>query len=71
MEDNGKLFIGLLAGLGLGTVLGILIAPDKGTETYKKVEKAVRDAADDLMALGEEATEEAEEVKKKATKSGS
>lgn len=72
MDDNGKLFIGLLAGLGLGTILGILIAPDKGTETYKKVEKAVKDAADDLMALGEEANEEAqqeaEKAKKKATK---
>lgn len=67
MDDNGKLFIGLLAGLGLGTILGVLIAPDKGSETYKKIEKAVKDAADDLMHLGEEAAEEAENKTKKAT----
>lgn len=71
MEDNGKLFIGLLAGLGLGTILGILIAPEKGSETYKKIEKAVRDAADDLMHLGEETAQEAQEAKKKATSSTS
>ena len=72
MDDNGKLFIGLLAGLGLGTVLGILIAPEKGSETYKKIEKAVKDAADDLMHLGEEAADEAQEAKNKTTtKSGS
>ena len=60
MNDNGKLFVGLLAGLGLGTILGILIAPEKGSETYKKIEKAVKDAANELMEMTDETAREAE-----------
>lgn len=60
MNDNGKLFVGLLAGLGLGTILGILIAPEKGSDTYRKIEKAVKDAANDLLDMGDETAREAE-----------
>lgn len=61
MNDNGNLFVGLLAGLGLGTILGILIAPEKGSETYRKVEQAVKDAANDLLDMGEETARAAEQ----------
>ena len=54
MNDNGKFLMGLAAGLGLGTVLGLLIAPEKGSETYRKVEGAIRDAANDLIEYGAE-----------------
>ena len=67
MNDNGKLFVGLLAGLGLGTILGILIAPEKGTETYRKIEKAVKDAANDLLDMGDEAAQAAEKKVSKTT----
>lgn len=33
----------LLAGAAVGTVLGILLAPDKGEETRKKVKKTTED----------------------------
>lgn len=70
MNDNGRLFLGLLAGLGLGTILGILIAPDKGSKTYKKLEKAVKDAANDIVELSESALKDAEEqANKSAAKS--
>ena len=67
MNDNGRLFMGLLAGLGLGTILGILIAPEKGSETYKKLEKAVKDAASDLMEMGEQTAREAQKKTNKTT----
>lgn len=55
MNDNAKFLAGLLTGLGVGTILGLLIAPDKGSETYKKIEGAVKDAANDLMEFSNEA----------------
>jgi gas vesicle protein len=35
--DNSKLLVGFLAGAAVGGLLGILLAPDKGTETRKKL----------------------------------
>lgn len=55
MNDNGKFLLGLAAGIGVGTILGLLIAPDKGTETYKKIEGAIKNAANDLMEYSTEA----------------
>jgi gas vesicle protein len=34
---QGKIIIGVLAGLAAGTLIGILFAPDKGNETRKKI----------------------------------
>ena len=33
----GKVFLGVLAGVAAGAVLGILFAPDKGSKTRKKI----------------------------------
>lgn len=55
MTNNGKFLAGLATGLGVGAILGMLIAPDKGSETYRKIEGAVRDAANDLMEFSNEA----------------
>lgn len=65
MDDNGKFFLGLLAGLGIGTVLGILIAPDKGSETYRKIEGAVKDAAEDIIDYGTRTASSAKEAAQK------
>ena len=43
-----KLIGGLLAGAAVGAVLGILFAPDKGTETRKKMAKKAEDMGDEL-----------------------
>jgi gas vesicle protein len=34
-----KLLLGVLAGVAAGALVGILFAPDKGTETRKKISK--------------------------------
>ncbi len=34
---EGKIVLGVLAGLAAGAVLGILLAPDKGANTRKKI----------------------------------
>jgi len=35
--SNSKLLIGFLAGAAVGGLLGVLLAPDKGTETRRKI----------------------------------
>ncbi len=34
---SGRIILGIVAGLAVGTVIGILFAPDKGTATRKKL----------------------------------
>ena len=46
--STGKVLLGVLAGVATGAVLGILFAPDKGTETRRKISKKGEDYADGL-----------------------
>ena len=45
---KGKVALGILAGLATGTVLGILFAPEKGTDTRKKIANKSKDSLEDL-----------------------
>ena len=47
--DSGKVVLGALAGLATGAILGILFAPDKGTNTRKKIIDKGRGASDNLV----------------------
>jgi gas vesicle protein len=42
-SDSGKVFLGVLAGLAAGALLGVLFAPEKGSETRKKIIKKGED----------------------------
>lgn len=46
MENNNKILIAAGVGLAVGSILGILFAPDKGTETRNKIKESANKLAD-------------------------
>jgi len=46
--ETKKVIIGILGGIALGTIAGILFAPDKGSNTRKKIIKKSTKAQKDL-----------------------
>ena len=46
--DNGKVLLGILAGVAAGATLGILFAPDSGVNTRKKILRKGEDYANGL-----------------------
>ena len=70
-NNAGKLIGALFIGAAIGGALGILFAPDKGSETRKKISKKGSDLTDDMKAKVEELLAEfkndAETAKEKAS----
>lgn len=48
MNDNTKVAVALLAGLAAGAALGILFAPDKGSETRDKLSESLANLGDSI-----------------------
>lgn len=48
MNDNSKVVVALLAGLAAGAALGILFAPEKGTETRDKLSESLKQLGDSI-----------------------
>ena len=46
--SSGKVLLGVLAGVAAGALIGILFAPDKGTETRKKIVKKGESYVDEV-----------------------
>ncbi len=69
-NNSGKMIGALLIGAAIGGALGILFAPDKGSETRKKIAGKANDLTDGLKekfdALLEEAKKEFAAAKEKA-----
>ena len=68
-NNTGKMLGALLLGAAIGGALGILFAPDKGSETRRKISAKGEDLTDamtnSLNTLLEEAKEEVELIKNK------
>ena len=49
---NSKVIIGFLAGAAIGGALGILLAPDNGKETRRKIIEKGNDLGDSISEFG-------------------
>lgn len=46
---NGKVFWGIVAAAAAGTVIGMLIAPEEGTNTRRRIKRSANDWATDML----------------------
>lgn len=48
MGKTGSTLVAILAGAAVGAVAGVLLAPDQGDKTRKRISKGFRDGKDDI-----------------------
>ncbi|WDF68556.1 YtxH domain-containing protein [Sphingobacterium oryzagri] len=65
MNENGKIVTALLAGLAAGAVLGLLFAPDKGSETRDKLSDSLADLGEAIKERAEEQLDQLNDFKEK------
>ena len=65
MNENGKIVTALLAGLAAGAVLGLLFAPDKGSETRDKLNDSLADLGEAIKERAEEQLDQLNDFKEK------
>lgn len=65
MNDNSKVVVALLAGLAAGAALGILFAPDKGSDTRDKLNDSLADLGDAIRERAEEQFDQLNDFKEK------
>ena len=62
MNSTTKLLLGILGAAAAGVVIGLLIAPEKGTEMRERVKKTAGQWADNLTNMFHHGKETAEET---------
>jgi Gas vesicle protein len=65
MDSNAKVVAALLAGLAAGAALGILFAPEKGSETREKLNDSLKDLGDAIKERTAEQVEHLNDFKEK------
>ena len=67
MTTGTKVLLGILGAAAAGVVVGLLIAPDKGSETRKRISRTTSDWADQVSGLFKNGRTEYENLKDKAS----
>jgi gas vesicle protein len=62
MSNNSKVLIGFLVGAAVGGALGLLLAPDKGSETRRKIVETGSDIGDSIAEFGDSVKDKFNEV---------
>ena len=65
MKDSGKVVTALLAGLAAGAVLGLLFAPEKGSDTRDKLNDSLTDLGDAIKERAEQQIDQLNDLKEK------
>jgi gas vesicle protein len=60
--SNSKALVGFLVGAAVGGALGLLLAPDKGSETRKRIIETGNDLGDSIADFGGSVKEKINEV---------
>ena len=71
MTTKSKVVLGLVGAAAAGVIVGLLLAPDKGTEVRKKISQTAGDWANHLADLFANAKDEIANLKNKGTKAAS
>ena len=58
-ERNSGIVLGILAGAAIGSLLGVLFAPEKGVETRRKLRRKAEDLKDEALDHYEHLRDEA------------
>lgn len=69
MNDNSKVLVGLLAGLAAGAALGLLFAPEKGSETRDKLSQSLKDLGDSIKDMAADEINSLSSLKEKVVSS--
>ena len=65
MKGSTKVALGVLGALAAGVTIGLLMAPEKGSDTRNRIKRRAEDWADQLRSKGKEVMEDVEERSKK------
>lgn len=65
MTTKSKIALGILGAAAAGVVIGLLLAPEKGSETRKKIKQTAGGWAESLGHLFDRGKEELENLKEK------
>lgn len=57
-HNNGNSILAALAGIAIGLGAGVLLAPDEGKKTRKKIQKTFNETSDELKSRIKELTSE-------------
>ncbi len=71
MSTKTKLVLGLVGAAAAGVIVGILLAPEKGTDTRKRITDTAGDWTSSLSDLFSSAKEEISNLKSKGNKAAS
>ena len=65
MTTRSKIGLGIIGAAAAGVVIGLLLAPEKGSDTRKKIKQTAGGWADSLSHLFDRGKEELENLKEK------